>query len=332
MTVAAAAVAVTALLSQPQARRRRLALATVPAVLAFATLLLPTVGFVAHASTGLVTDRYAYLASAPLVLLAADLGALTKAAPGAAAGPARARRAAMARTAVALVSVSVVAAWGHASPWRSSEPLFSHAVAVTPDDLASWSVLSDMHHKQGRTADAEECSRRASAAPVNSDMRAVVDKCLALQTIGNLGKAEACYRGELATRTPNSLAETVTLYNLGRLLVQSRRPQEAVGYLERALVAKPNNGDVHFQLAVASKQLGDDEAAARGYQRALEIDPEFPDALHNLGNMRHAQGRKAEAVALWKRELLADPLGALPRFAPNRAHPIIGDLLDELGL
>ena len=62
-----------------------------------------------------------------------------------------------------------------------------------------------------------------------------------------------------------------------------------------------------LQEALARHGRGEAESAAQFYVAALGVDPEHPLALHNLGILRAAQGRPAEAIELIRRATLADP-------------------------
>ena len=49
------------------------------------------------------------------------------------------------------------------------------------------------------------------------------------------------------------------------------------------------------------------EEAERAYRRAIELDPEYIDALINLGHLAHAAGRTEEAELLFRRTIEVDP-------------------------
>jgi tetratricopeptide (TPR) repeat protein len=65
----------------------------------------------------------------------------------------------------------------------------------------------------------------------------------------------------------------------------------------------------YFQVALALDDGNPEtrEAAARGYQRALEADPNLVPALVNLANLHYADDELAEAQALYERALALEP-------------------------
>lgn len=62
-----------------------------------------------------------------------------------------------------------------------------------------------------------------------------------------------------------------------------------------------------LETAIAHHQRGELDAAAAGYGALLARAPAQPAILNNLGLVRLAQGRPAEAMALWLRALAIDP-------------------------
>jgi tetratricopeptide (TPR) repeat protein len=84
----------------------------------------------------------------------------------------------------------------------------------------------------------------------------------------------------------------------------------------------------HFESAFRDAQdafnRGDYPAAARGYERALAIRPDSPEALSNLGVVYHMQGNLRLAVETMSRALAFEP-GLLP------ANLILGIDLVQLG-
>lgn len=53
--------------------------------------------------------------------------------------------------------------------------------------------------------------------------------------------------------------------------------------LELAVEADPNNEVLHFSRGAVLDELGDDEGAEKSYLRAIELKPDYVDALYNLG-------------------------------------------------
>ncbi len=63
----------------------------------------------------------------------------------------------------------------------------------------------------------------------------------------------------------------------------------------------------HLDLGVAASERGQYELATAELKKALEIDPEYPDAHNNLGIVLGEQGRLAEAIAEYRTTLKIKP-------------------------
>lgn len=82
-------------------------------------------------------------------------------------------------------------------------------------------------------------------------------------------EAEASYHRALAIQE----GYPVALKNLGFLLLEDRRPAEAIRPLQRAVVAYPDDESVAYGLAVALQQSGDAQGAGRAWRALLDRFP-----------------------------------------------------------
>ncbi len=88
------------------------------------------------------------------------------------------------------------------------------------------------------------------------------------------------------------------------------RVDEAVAAGRRALKLEPNYPEALSNLGVALYEQTDFEAAAGRYRRAIELRPDFALAHSNLGNALYAMKRFDEAAAAYRRAI-----GLAPNFA-----------------
>jgi tetratricopeptide (TPR) repeat protein len=110
------------------------------------------------------------------------------------------------------------------------------------------------------------------------------------------------------------------LINTGMTLSEMGRAAEAVGFYERALRVAPTSSKAHTQLALAlAKQDKKSEALAE-FRKALELAPRDANARANLGLMLARQGNVAEAM-----EQLNEAVGLNPDSA--EAHNNLGLVL-----
>jgi Flp pilus assembly protein TadD len=116
-------------------------------------------------------------------------------------------------------------------------------------------------------------------------------------------------------------------YSLGLLLVEVGKPQEAVGYLQKAADGAPQNARVRYNLGLLLQQLGRLAEAERALSDALDLQPTSPDFLLALGDHYVRHGRAGDALAIADRLIRVapqDPVGrqlramALQSIPPGR--------------
>lgn len=105
-------------------------------------------------------------------------------------------------------------------------------------------------------------------------------------------KAEAAYRHALALAP-----DYVDAYlNLGALLCEAKRCDEAVQLYEDAFPRCPTSAPLHFNHAIALEDQGRLQEAVESYKHCLEADPALADAYFNLGRLQEQLGDAREAL------------------------------------
>jgi tetratricopeptide (TPR) repeat protein len=126
-----------------------------------------------------------------------------------------------------------------------------------------WSHLTSDLLASGRPAEARRYLARAMET--DPDPRLLVTLGRAYDLEGETAQAERCFR-QAVEQDPNSYA--AYLY-LGKIELHSRRADEALDHLKRALELAPRSYDALSTLALAYRQLGR-EAEARRFQEKAE--------------------------------------------------------------
>jgi Flp pilus assembly protein TadD len=116
----------------------------------------------------------------------------------------------------------------------------------------------------------------------------------------------------------------VECYSLGRSLIQSGRPAEAVAKLEASLRIKAGYADAHNKLGIALSQLGRVPEAMAQFTEAVRLAPADVPPRLNLATALAVSGRATEATEQFRQVLQLDPANAL-------AHLNFGILLAESG-
>lgn len=94
---------------------------------------------------------------------------------------------------------------------------------------------------------------------------------------GQPGAAEDAYRQGIAREPTNQPCRV----NYGLMLARNGREAEAVTQLSAVL----SPAEVHYNLASVYEQLGRQDQARAGYQRALELDPKLWEAQSRLSKL-----------------------------------------------
>lgn len=101
------------------------------------------------------------------------------------------------------------------------------------------------------------------------------------QLAGNPDKAMDAYLAAIAAKPSFALAHL----NLGRLHLSQQRLHEAESCLRHVVDLQPNAAIAHLELANVQRLLGHTDAAIAGCHRALDCNPELPDAWYTLGTL-----------------------------------------------
>jgi tetratricopeptide (TPR) repeat protein len=104
------------------------------------------------------------------------------------------------------------------------------------------------------------------------------------------GRSADAARGyqNLLTRQPDH-ADALHLF--GVLHYQNGYFGRAVELIGRAVAVQPEAAAYHANLAEAHRALGQNQQAIDSCQTALRLQPDYPEALNNLGLALHDLGR-----------------------------------------
>jgi len=219
---------------------------------------------------------------------------------------------------------------------HKAEQLYRQILQNDPRNTEAWSYLGALLLAQDRFAEAvtsfqQVLRHRPDFAEIHNDLG------VAFAQQGKVHEAVASFRRAVQLRPSYPEAHN----NLGILLGQRGEVAEAIRHFQRALRDKPNYVEAKENLEQAQSQLGSglpsavpaapaarsgtDEAvtankqainlamqgkleeAIASFQHALRLNPDYPDAHNNLGNVFYFQKRYAEAVACYEQAIRLRP-------------------------
>jgi tetratricopeptide (TPR) repeat protein len=105
-----------------------------------------------------------------------------------------------------------------------------------------------------------------------------------------------------------------TCHNIGNVLFQEGKTDEAIIYYREAANLKPRFAEGHNILGTALLQAGTTGEAIEQFQIALDLNPDFTSAHNNLGNALIRVGRTREAIAHFQEAVRLDPQYAYAHF------------------
>jgi tetratricopeptide (TPR) repeat protein len=104
---------------------------------------------------------------------------------------------------------------------------------------------------------------------------------------------------------------------------QSGQPEAAAELIAQAVAVTPNNAMYYSNLGSVLKELGRHDEAVASWRRALTLRPDHAESYSNLGYVLREQGRLDEAADLLRQALAINP--GLAEAQCNLAH-VLSDL------
>jgi len=134
---------------------------------------------------------------------------------------------------------------------------------------------------------------------------------IVLPVLGLLTWRQAGTYTDLETLWHDTLAKNPDCWiahnNLGLLLENQGRIEEAMDHYHQALQIDPNNSEALNNLGIALADKGRFDEAIENYRQAIQINPNSFQALDNLGNAYLRQGRFDEAIKNYYKALQLNP-------------------------
>jgi tetratricopeptide (TPR) repeat protein len=211
----------------------------------------------------------------------------------------------------------------HDGLFRDAEDFLRRAIQLAPRNPLFHVNLANTLSKSGKTREAETCYKTAlGLSPDNqiilsnlarhyADMGNTAAAVQHYQRLLNinpghpaaLGYLERFYRNFLQT-SPQHVA---ALKNLGIVLMQMEKTEEARECFSRACALDPDDMDIMVNLAYVYYLLDEPGKAEPLYRKLVELDPDNAQSHHWLGITLNSLGRTADAVASLRKAVQLDP-------------------------
>ena len=186
---------------------------------------------------------------------------------------------------------------------HQAEEILTRVVAADPQNGTVHIALGSALERNGKTAQAIESYKNGynCSAAVSQKADAAAKAGVLYFNEGNYADAEIWLNNSLIVAK-----EPKTEHNLARVYVEQGRAAEALPYARAAADAEPQNAVYAFTLAQAFEAAGETESAVSSYQKAVELNPGYLDAMINLGALYDRLQRYAEAESILKTAVAED--------------------------
>jgi Flp pilus assembly protein TadD len=263
----------------------------------FLGVLVPVSGIIqvgeqAHA------DRYMYLPQIGLYILVTWFVADTVSSW-------RHRRILLTTAMASSILLLMYPAWKQTSYWRDGRTLWTHALAVDPQNDTAHIGLCDLDLRENRMDDAILHARSAlEIRPDSADAHSRLG--VALSATGQNEEASIHFQNALETHQIRPRVH----YNIATLLLNSGQLDEAIAEFQKELQIQPEFVEAHNNLGIALTSKGELDEALAHFQKALELDPHLPKVHHNIAMILLRKGRLDQATAHLQKELQVNPASA----------------------
>ena len=168
------------------------------------------------------------------------------------------------------------------------------ATRTDPANVNAWYLLGRADYNLDLAEEAKQafltCLRLQPG-----DVKARYNLGLAEERLRHPEDALAAYRQAIALEAPLSHRDSQPYLDLGMLLLQQDKPQEALDPLKTAVQLAAGNPLAHQQLALAFEKLGLYQEAATEMAICARLAPDSQAPPFFLGRIYHRLGRDAEA-------------------------------------
>jgi tetratricopeptide (TPR) repeat protein len=127
--------------------------------------------------------------------------------------------------------------------------------------------------------------------------------------------AEAQLRSDKSDQALKALAKAKSLdpnnpgiwFAEGALALRNGKPSDALALIQKGLQLDRRNAGAFFDLGNAHILLAQPEQALKAFEKAASLRANFWEAINNQGLVMFEQGRRQEAMKLWRKVLTIKP-------------------------
>ena len=169
-----------------------------------------------------------------------------------------------------------------------------------PNDSEGWYYFGRTKYNQNRFAEAISAFQRCLRLDPQN-VKAEDNLGLSFAGLGRNDEAAAAYKQAIAWQEQSLEKNPGPYIDLGSLLIDGSRPQEAVPFLVRAIEIAPRESRAHELLGKAYLRMDDFPKAQTELEKAIELSPQTPNLHCMLAPVYRKQGLAEKAKAEYDR-------------------------------
>lgn len=204
--------------------------------------------------------------------------------------------------------------------WQEAGQSFEHALRLNPHYERAYYNLGSLFESRGLLDEAAKCFRKSYE---NSGSPETYEKLADLLKVARrFAEAEVIYR-ELLEQTPGDFNRSM---KLAYVLVLQRHYPEAVELYEAMLETHPGHYQILVSLSYVLECMGNIPAAIQTAERSIEAASDQPEGYNNLGNALRLAHRFDESCVNFEKALELQPQFPIAEFNLATTRMLTGDL------
>ena len=175
------------------------------------------------------------------------------------------------------------------SDFVDADKWFSRSLQWNPKDADGWYNLGRAKYNENRFDEAAQCFEQVlKLEPKN--VRAEDNLGLSYAGLGKTDAAIAAYQTAIAWQSDLAIKSAGPYLNLGILLMEQNRPQDAVPYFVQAVAIAPKESRHHEELGKAYTRLDETKKAQSELETAVSLSPQNSRLHYLLGRVYSKEG------------------------------------------
>jgi tetratricopeptide (TPR) repeat protein len=188
----------------------------------------------------------------------------------------------------------VLGDYGDADKW------LTHSLQQNPRDADAWYLMGRTKYSENRFDEAAQSfAQFLKFDPKN--VKAEDNLGLSYVGLGQIDKAMAAYQNAIAWQANSPVRDPAPFFDLGSLLMDQNRSQEAVPYFLQAIAIAPKESRYHEQLGQAYFRLEQLQKAQPELEIAVGLSPQNARLHYLLGRVYRKEGFLDKANAEFSR-------------------------------